>query len=178
MRADRKSRSENPVGLSISGILLHLGIYAALWMILTRGDTASWTVGLPAIALALWTTERLAPARIPRIHLPSLLLFIPALLQLSVNGGLDVARRAMARDVRLDPDLLEYPLRLPAGTARVLFMNLISLLPGTLSANLRGDLLTVHVLDRGQDTRSALARLEENVARIFSMRLNHGEQGA
>lgn len=92
-------------------------------------------------------------------------------------GGLDVARRAMARDVRLDPDLLEYPLRSPAGTARVFFMILISLLPGTLSANLQGDLLMVHVLDRRQDMQSALARLEENVARIFSMRLNHGGKG-
>ncbi len=178
MQSDRKFRGESSVGLGISGIFIHSVIYAAFWVALTRGDAASWVVGVPAIAWALWATGRLAPARIPRIHLPSVLLFLPTFLKLSVHGGLDVARRAMAREVQLDPDLLEYPLRLPAGTARVLFMNLISLLPGTLSANLREDLLTVHVLDRGQDTRSALAHLEEDVARIFSLRLNQGAQAA
>lgn len=162
------SGSESP---RARGILVHLGIYAALWLLLTRGDAASWVVGFPVILLALWARTALLPGPLLRVHPPALLLFIPEFLMLSLKGGIDVAQRAFSRSVRLAPDLLEYPVRLPPGAARVFFMNLISLLPGTLSADIQGDVLSVHVLDREQDTRADLARLEKRVARIFSVPL-------
>jgi multicomponent Na+:H+ antiporter subunit E len=50
----------------------------------------------------------------------------------------------------IDPQLIQYEFRLPTGTARTFFMNVVNLLPGTLSADRGNDVLTVHVMDVNQ----------------------------
>jgi multicomponent Na+:H+ antiporter subunit E len=49
----------------------------------------------------------------------------------------------------------------------LVFIDSISLLPGTLSADLRGDLVTVHALDVRTDVVEGLATLERRVAALF-----------
>jgi multicomponent Na+:H+ antiporter subunit E len=73
--------------------------------------------------------------------------------------------------MRIDPGFVRYPLRLENPSARVFFVNGISLLPGTLSADLRADVIHVHVLDLRSDTLTGLRRLEHRVADLFHERL-------
>jgi multicomponent Na+:H+ antiporter subunit E len=56
---------------------------------------------------------------------------------------------------------------LESASARVFFVNLVSLVPGTLSADIRGDRLLVHTLGSSQDTATELGRMERYVAEIF-----------
>lgn len=162
--------------LGLSGLLLHLGVYLLLWAVFSGGEPSSWLVGVPAALLALGATYTLAPAWAPRFRPLYLFFFIPMFLRLSFHGGIDVSRRAMGRRVRLAPALLDYPLRLESGTPRFFFMLCISLLPGTLSADLKGDCLTVHVLDGQMENEAELAQLETQVARLFGVPLP-GEAG-
>jgi multicomponent Na+:H+ antiporter subunit E len=46
-------------------------------------------------------------------------------------------------------------------------MNCVSLLPGTLAADLQGNQLRVHVLDDRIDTEAGLIQLEEYILSIF-----------
>lgn len=93
--------------------------------------------------------------------------FVPFFAYCSLKGGVDVAGRAFSPRLPLTPAMLDYSLRLPKGTARVFFANIVSLLPGTLSTDIRGDTLMVHVLDNTSPVFEQLQRLEVAVARLF-----------
>ena len=67
----------------------------------------------------------------------------------------------------LNPAMVEYPLRLASSAARNLFAGTVSLLPGTLSAELGDDRLFVHVLDVGRPFEQELQTIEDRVAGIF-----------
>ncbi len=159
--------------LGLAGMLMHLAAYVFLWAVFSGGGPSSWVVGAPAVLLALWATYVLAPVQIPHFNPVYVLVFVPVFLRLSFHGGIDVARRAMGRRVRVAPALLDYALRLEPGTPRFFFMLCISLLPGTLSADLDGDRLTVHVLDGQMDNAAELAQLEGQVARLFGVALDN-----
>lgn len=153
--------------LGIAAVLIHFVLFSFLWFILSDGSMLSWLIGVPFILAAVISAVYLAPLEIPRFNPLYLVVFFPVFLKLSIAGGVDVARRALVREIPLQPGLLEYSLRLAPGTPRIFFMLLISLLPGTLSADIAGDRLTVHVLDTGQDNQAELASLEEKVAHLF-----------
>jgi multicomponent Na+:H+ antiporter subunit E len=67
----------------------------------------------------------------------------------------------------LCPDLIDYRLALSTEAARIFTADAVSLLPGTLSADLRGNLVSIHALDRGADPVPELRRLERRVAGVF-----------
>lgn len=80
-----------------------------------------------------------------------------------------MALRAVNPALPLNPHLIEYPLRLPDGNSRIVLMNTISLLPGTLSVNLRDNCLQVHALDINPQTQQSLQHVETVVAHLFGI---------
>lgn len=165
-----------PAPLAAPPIYLGTGLLmAALWITLVGPeDATSWIIGLPAVIAATFAHWRLSRNIGARLHPGGLVRLLPLFLVGSLRGGLDVARRVMGPRLLVDPGFFDYRLRLALPAAQVLFANLVSLLPGTLSADLVGDRLRVHALDQGQDGSSELARLEEAVAAAFGIRLPQG----
>ena len=153
--------------------LFRLAIYAVAWLALTDAAPASWVVGLPVVVFATWTSLRLRPPG-AQVSLTGALGFVPFFLWQSLKGGLDVALRVMRPRIRVAPGLETYRLRLVTPSARIWFLNTLSLLPGTLSADLRGDRLIVHALDagHGEALRAEIVRLECRVAAMFGEVLN------
>jgi multicomponent Na+:H+ antiporter subunit E len=135
------------------------------------GDPGSWIIGLPAVLAAVWARHRLAPTPGRGLSLIGALRFLPVFFIESFKGGLDVAWRVLGPRLRVEPGLLTYRLSLGSRAARILFVDLVSLLPGTLSADLEDDTLVVHALDCRVDVAPELARLERHVARLFGERL-------
>ncbi|MDZ7709501.1 MAG: Na+/H+ antiporter subunit E [Roseovarius sp.] len=95
-----------------------------------------------------------------------LALHLPSFVAGSVLGGFDVARRALAPHMPLDPGWVEVPARLPDG-GRVLMGAELSLMPGTLAAGMRGDRLLVHLLDTGAGFERAIPREEAVIAAMM-----------
>ncbi|MDZ7752871.1 MAG: Na+/H+ antiporter subunit E [Gammaproteobacteria bacterium] len=134
--------------------------FAIIWWALTAGARhhGGW---VPAVLLAAVASAALMPP-VPLVW-RELLTFVPFFLERSLLGSLDVAQR------RPDPVCpsrrrSSIPLRLPAGLARVMLANTISLLPGTLGAGVDGDRLAAvpcarraraeqHARDRGRRRR-------------------------
>ncbi len=151
-------------------------VLAGFWALLTEARRDSWIVGGPVVLAASLVAVHLAPRDRCRWSVIGLLGFGPHFVRSSIMGGIDVAWRSMHPRLPIDPQMIEYPLRLPAGTARTFFMNVVNLLPGTVSADVGKDVLTVHVMDVNQPMQRNLATLEDAVAKLFAMRLNSPEE--
>jgi multicomponent Na+:H+ antiporter subunit E len=136
------------------------------WWAIAEGDPASFVVGVPAVLAALYLSFRLSPTQ--SLHGLAVLRFLPVFFWRSLVGGADVARRAVTPDLPIQPALREYRTQLPEGLPRVLFANVVSLLPGTLCADLQDDVLSLHILSESAGDDAGLRRLEKGVARIFS----------
>jgi len=149
----------------IGSPLGRLLLFATLWTLLTEGDPGAVWFGVPVVVLATYLSLRLLP---PAGMRPiALLRFLPLFFWLSLTGAWDVALRALRPRRPLQPGLADFDTRLAEGLPRVFFANAVSLLPGTLCADLHGSRLTVHLLDDSPAMRHSLAALEDAVARLF-----------
>jgi multicomponent Na+:H+ antiporter subunit E len=121
------------------------------------------------VVVASLLSLRLLPAAHWKWRLGGAVRFLAFFVVESVRGGWDVAWRALAPRPRLAPGLLTYAPRLPAGAARWLFCNAVSLLPGTAVVAIEPERLTVHALAAGPEALRELQRLEERVAGLFGL---------
>lgn len=143
--------------------------FCLLWTLLSGGAAASWTVGAPAVLAATLISLRLW--RGPPLSLYGLIRFLPWFAHQSLAGAIDVAVRALRPAMPLSPGMIRHALRLPAGAPRIALANVISMLPGTLSADLDGAELTVHALDARQDLHGMVTDLEPRIAAVFAVPL-------
>jgi multicomponent Na+:H+ antiporter subunit E len=139
--------------------------FLGLWWVLSEGRPTDWGFGLvvagvaAAVALPQETGRGIRPA--------GLLRFAPFFLWQSFVAAVEVARLALSPRLRLRPSLLSYPLRLRSLKAQVFFANTISLLPGTLTADLWEGRLRLHVLASTPQVVDKVAAVEERVAALF-----------
>ncbi len=147
--------------------LLRFSLFSFLWYTLAGPDKTSWIIGIPAVAFATVLSQMLAPSSRLRISPVGALHFIPFFLRQSFLGGIDVMRRALSFRQLLNPGLVSYTTQLPEGSARIFFVNTISLLPGTLSAELHGNQVTIHTLDLSLSIWANIQRLEYHVAALM-----------
>jgi multicomponent Na+:H+ antiporter subunit E len=103
-----------------------------------------------------------------QLRLTGLISFVPFFFWRSLCGSIDVARRALHPKMPLEPAFIDYSLSLPNGAPRLFMANVVSLLPGTLSAELLEGCLKVHVLDAKADVVGELQSLESRVAATFA----------
>lgn len=161
----RKSRNGTEERPSLKPLLflLFLAASVAVWLVLTSGRGLTSVPGLLTVTAGTiaggWVYHRNTPPLRP-FPLTCLAFFF---LQQSVVSGMDVARRAFSSGPDINPGLIVYETRLEREGARVLFADMMSLLPGTLCCRLDGRLLTVHALCRNQEVRASLARLETKI---------------
>ena len=148
---------------------LRVVLFALLWWILSDGAVDSWLVGMPVVLFATLVSVVLLPPFF--CSLTGIARFIPFFLWHSLRGGADVARRALHPRLPISPGLIDYRFRLPSGLPRVFMTNTVSLLPGTLSAELDGECLRVHVLDETSAFARDLRVLEMQVAGVFGLEL-------
>jgi multicomponent Na+:H+ antiporter subunit E len=127
----------------------------------------SWRVGAPVVLFATLVSVVLLPP-FPW-SLTGIVRFLPFYLWHSLRGGVDVARRALHPRLPISPGLFDYKFRLPPGLPRVFMANTVSLLPGTLSAELEEECLRVHVLDETSAFAEILRVLEKQVAGVFGL---------
>jgi multicomponent Na+:H+ antiporter subunit E len=142
-------------------------LFAALWWVLSGGG--GWYVGAPFVVLATWLSLQLWTEY--RLSLRGIARFLPWFALQSLAGASDVARRALLPSMPLRPGLVRHRLRLPAGVCRVSLANVVTMLPGTLSADLVDDELVVHTLDTGRDMHAMVLDLEPRIAALFGLDL-------
>ncbi len=149
-------------------------LLSASWLILTAGDLVSWAIGLPFIAMAILlqpgsetSGENSILKNSPFSKILGLVQFAFFFLVESVRGGLDVSRRVLARKPKVDPAFFDYSMQLQLPSSQQFFIGSVSLLPGSLSADLMNNQLRIHTLDQHTNTTLGVKRLELLVGKIF-----------
>lgn len=152
-----------------AALLVRGFLFAFVWWLLTEGRADSWGVGAVAITLALWASLKLAPPAGFALSPAGVLRFALFFLIESIRGGTQVALAALSPRLPLAPDCVPVRMRLPAGLPRVLLMNTLNLLPGTVSVTAEGDTLWLHVLDARQPVADEVATVEAHIARALRL---------
>ncbi len=149
---------------SVTGVALARAAgFFGCWLLLATLGTgadliADLVAGLVAAAAATWISLQLLPPGPGRIHYGALGRLAWRFLWQSVVAGIDVARRAFAPRLSLQPGYLSHPARIPPGPGRAVFGALTSLVPGTLPVGAGpGDTLIYHCLDASQPAAQGLA---------------------
>lgn len=147
-------------------------LFALLWWALSGGRPGSWGVGGVIVALSTAASLRLLPPVDTGISRIGLLRFLVFFIVQSLRSGVQVAGFALRPRMRLRPGIHEIALRLPEGAGRLLLANTMSLLPGTLSVELRDNRLCLHVLDERAPTETEVRTAEARLAHLLRLTLN------
>jgi multicomponent Na+:H+ antiporter subunit E len=129
-------------------------------------------VGVGAVAVAVVASLALLPPAAGRPRPRAVLALVGFFLRTAVLGGVDVARRALARTPPTDGWWHRHELRLPPDRGRLLFVAMIGLLPGTVTGACEPDGLLVHVLAADLDPALTLDALERHVAAALGVEID------
>lgn len=151
----------------IQSIFLRGLSFVVLWWILAEGRLDGWLLGGVAVAAATWASIRLLPPGRQPIRLAGLIGFLGFFLWNSLRGGMQVTGMALRGPAALQPGIIELPVTLPPNGARILLVNALGLMPGTLGVDLDDISLRLHVLDMGQPVVAETRALEASIAGLF-----------
>ncbi|MEZ4415691.1 MAG: Na+/H+ antiporter subunit E [Gemmatimonadota bacterium] len=148
-----------------------LVVLVALWWLISDGRDGSWWLGGVAAVLGAWLAPHGSGPSFHWWRADRLVVFAAFYLLQAVRGGVDVALRALDPRRSVDPGFVAFALRLPDGPARSLLAVTISMLPGTVAAELRGDMLIVQRIHSGVAVEGPCRRAESLIAGLFGLRL-------
>jgi multicomponent Na+:H+ antiporter subunit E len=152
---------------TLHALLLRGPAFALLWWVLSEGRHDGWALGAAAVVGATWASLVLSPPGRRRIHPAGLFAFLGFFLRSSIRGGVQVASMALHGRSALQPGLIELQVRLPPGGPRILLVNALTLMPGTLGVELARRTLRLHVLDARLPVVAEARALEAAIARMF-----------
>lgn len=150
-------------------------LYFGLWIVVDQSaKPANLVFGVVATAAATWASLKLLPPATGRVRIGALLLLLPRFLWQSLVAGVDVARRAFAPGLPLQPGFVDYRVGLPRGSARNAFGLIASLMPGSVPSDETEDAIEFHCLDMRQPVAEQLAVEERAYARALEPGQRHG----
>ncbi len=145
-----------------ASIALRAAALLLLWWALTEGSLRDPVFVLASVTLASWASYLICPRGEWPWRPVKIMRFLPYFLWNSLLGGIDVAFRAFRPAMPMNPDIIEFPLRV-SGKPALLMAWTVSLLPGTASVYLERDVLLIHVLDTRLPTQAKLRELEQHL---------------
>ena len=78
-----------------------------------------------------------------------------------------MAWRVLHPRLPVNPGFIRFDSALPAGPVRCFYVNVVSLLPGTVACGFEGDQIVIHALDRSTGVEPALRTLEQRIAGLL-----------
>lgn len=135
----------------VVAVVLRLLLFALVWAALGSWQADYVVYGLVGVGAATALSLALVPPAETRVgRWPRRVLGVTVLagwfLRRAVQGGLDVAVRAVRSPPAVDPMVLKAPLRLPPGHARETALLLMNLMPGSMVQRVVGGEVEIHTL--------------------------------
>lgn len=142
-------------------------LLALMWLALngTQRWFAGILVSLAGAAMAGWLAVNRPYPLDARQVVPFLAFFLIG----SLRGGIDVAWRALHPRLPIEPQFRRFPLDLPQGQPRTVMVSVLSLMPGTLSAELEDDGTTLVVHALTDSALTSVTTLETRIQALFGV---------
>ena len=149
-----------------------LGLWLLLVWQITAQDLIAGIVIALLIAVVFGSVFLVEPKRIfaPKRWL-LFLFYVPYFLYYCIRANLDVAYRVIHPDLPIRPGIVKVQTRLKSDLAKTFLANSITLTPGTLTVDIKGQVLYVHWINVSgkpeEWTRQIVQRFEPILAEIF-----------
>lgn len=103
-----------------------------------------------------------------RVEVIRFIKYIPWLLYQIILANFHVAKLVLNPKMPIQPSLITFPTKLKKGISLLTFANSITLTPGTITADIRGEgYYVVHAIDRTVADDLLSGEMENRVAHIF-----------
>ena len=101
-----------------------------------------------------------------------LLVYIPVFVYMCLKANIDVALRVLSPGLQIRPGIVKIRTNLKSDVARVFLANSITLTPGTMTVEIKDDVLYIHWIEVGASDITAASKaivgpFEYFLARIF-----------
>lgn len=156
-------------------VLLFL-VLMALWVLLTPNDMQEIWVGLAVSALVALFTLRLEPVlgdlRLTPKALVYAVIYLFVFIKELIVSNLDVARRVINPKLPIKPGIVKVKTKLNSSIAKTILANSITLTPGTLTVDIKGEYLYIHWIEIQHDdlegaTQDIVTKFEKYLEVIF-----------
>lgn len=142
-----------------------------LWVMLSaKFDLYHLVLGLVLSFFVAWINSGHS-SFVPRFFLwGKILLYLPWLFTRIVQSSLHVTKLILHPKLPIHPRLIRYETTLQETPAIVLLGNSITLTPGTITAEVDGQVLLIHAMDEASLEDVLSGRLESKIADVFRER--------
>lgn len=153
-------------------ICLKTALFGVLWWSLVESTFSSWLIGIIVVPFATWLSITLyrndyyKAENTAHFSFVGLLKFLPFFVWQSLRGGCQTALLALSSRIA-QADFIEFETYLGTRREKILFMHIISLMPGSVSANINGQVIRIHILDINKYSEDGLRECEQRLSRIF-----------
>ncbi len=133
-----------------------------MWLILTSNlHVENILVGLGvSFSIALLYTKLFKQNNFELINPFWFGAYILVLLKNLIISNIQIAQRTMSKDMRLSPAIVVVKTELKSEWKKLLLANSITLTPGTLTLDVKGDMLYIHVIEFHEDESKELLTKE------------------
>lgn len=145
-------------------------VLLGLWVALSgKLDLFHLGAGVVTVIFINWQQTALTPLRKeddPGFAALRIILYVPWLLWQMLLASIYVAGVILRDPKGIDPSMIAFTSRQPSLVHRVILANSITLTPGTLTVDLKGDRYLVHALTRRTADEVLEGKLARKVARL------------
>lgn len=153
---------------------MRIGLWVALlfgiWLVLTNSIAlANIVVGLiVSAAIALLYTRSFKEDDVEMISPLWLGVYIVVFLKNIIISNIQISKRILRKDMRLAPAIVAVKTDLKSDWKKLLLANSITLTPGTLTLDVKGDTLFIHTIeyDKEKKKEDIIKEFQDVIARI------------
>ena len=142
----------------------------AFWLVLSGSlDIQNLIVGLAvSYAIALLYVKMFKDESVYRFNFSALAVYIWVLLKNLVKSNLQINKRILSKDMNISEAIVAVETDLEDDWKKLLLANSITLTPGTLTLDIKGNILFIHTLqyEEGMDKKDIIREFEEAIAKI------------
>ena len=120
-----------------------------MWMILTANlEISNLLVGLGvSFSVTILYLKMFYHEKFESINLYWLGVYILVLMKNLLLSNLQIAKRTLSKDMQLAPAIVEVKTELKSEWKKLLLANSVTLTPGTLTLDIKGDMLYIHIIE-------------------------------
>ena len=134
-----------------------------LWMVLTSNfQIFNIVVGMAvSFSIALLYTKLFIHKAFEFISPVWFMIYLYLLLKNLIISNIQISKRILSKDMNLSPAIVAVKTNLESDWKKLLLANSITLTPGTLTLDIKDDMLFIHVIEYNEDSN------KENIIKEF-----------